>query len=224
MKRILVTSAADFIQSDIGEPKITKENAPLKQNSAQEQPRTISGFPGVVESLPEPLLHFAVPFASFSALRLNWREVLFGSIIAMTPDLDVLFHVHRSVSHSAITLALIVIPILLLSRKYPTLRRFTLIAGAGITTHLIMDLFTNYTPLLYPLVNQSFWISISLGVQMRSFPIFTLTAKLLTQPATFGAFEFLNATAVTPSGVGITLVMLTPILVNMIRGKSIRTE
>lgn len=57
----------------------------------------------------EPLLLFAVPFMSLRAFGLGFRKVLFVSPAALTLDLDVVFQVHRSQSHSFVVLALPVV-------------------------------------------------------------------------------------------------------------------
>jgi len=62
--------------------------------------------------LPEPLLHFAVPFVSLEAAGVDWRRALFASVVALTPDLDLSSHVHRSQTHSVVVLVVIVLPML----------------------------------------------------------------------------------------------------------------
>ena len=170
----------------------------------------------------ELLLHFTVPFAAFSSLGMNWRKVLFVSIAALAPDLDILFHVHRSLSHSVLVLAVIVIPILALTRKNPTVTRLTLLGAAGVLTHLALDLFGSYTPLLWPIVNQSIWISTKLDVHMGSFPIFIMSARLLTKLIGFAAFQSIDAPIVTTEGLGISLVLFIPSLVGMFRATARR--
>lgn len=165
----------------------------------------------------ELLLHFTVPFAAFSSSGMNWRRVLFLSLIALAPDLDVLFHVHRSLSHSVLVLAVIVLPILALARKHPTATRLTLLGAAGVLTHLALDLFQSYTPLLWPVANQSIWISTNLDVHIGSLPFFILSAKILTKPIDFAVFQSIDAPIVTNEGLGISLILLLPSLIGMLR-------
>ena len=109
--------------------------------------RAITGS-GTVSSLVEPLLHFAVPFASLRAVGIDMRKAALASLIALAPDLDVFFHVHRSESHSIIILAAIVIPLLFLTRNRKEARAIVLLGTFGLITHLVLDLFQNPTPLL----------------------------------------------------------------------------
>jgi len=82
-----------------------------------------------MEQLAEDMeLWSSVPFAALRTVRLGWPEALFTFVIALVAGLDVLFHVHRSISHSAIVLLIIVLPLLALSRNHETIQRFTLLA------------------------------------------------------------------------------------------------
>jgi membrane-bound metal-dependent hydrolase YbcI (DUF457 family) len=105
--------------------------------------------------LVEALLHFAVPFASLRAIGFEWRKALFVSLFALVPDLDVLFHVHRSMSHSFVVLAIVTLPILAIFYRNKTITTLTLLAALGVSTHLVLDIFGGYTPLLWPISNQS---------------------------------------------------------------------
>ena len=53
--------------------------------------------------MPELALHFSVVFA-LTAPVLGLRRAIVLSLISLVPDLDALFRVHRSVSHSALLL------------------------------------------------------------------------------------------------------------------------
>lgn len=57
----------------------------------------------------------------------DWRKALFASLVSPTPDLDVLFSVHRSESHSLILLTIVVVPLLILTRKHKALRTYVLL-------------------------------------------------------------------------------------------------
>ena len=161
----------------------------------------------------EPLLHFAAPFVTLKALGLDWKSALFASILALTPDLDVLFFVHRSASHSVIVLLAIVLPILILTRKNPTLRNLTLLAAFGVSTHLIMDTFQTDTPLLWPLYDRSIKVELGLNFHIGSAGTLIPNVTVQTKPEEFTSFQTFDAPIITPEGLGITIVLLTPILI-----------
>ncbi|MEM4474506.1 MAG: metal-dependent hydrolase [Candidatus Bathyarchaeia archaeon] len=105
--------------------------------------------------MPEPALHFSVIFA-LSASRLGIKKTLILSAIALLPDLDALFHVHRSMSHSLIILGLSWL--LILTIIYTVKREyigFRILCFLALLSHPIMDLFQNYTPILYPILDRS---------------------------------------------------------------------
>ena len=65
--------------------------------------------------MPEPLIHFIIPLFLLMMLGLNLKKSIIISSLAIVPDLDVIFHVHRSASHSIIfilTLSIVIILIL----------------------------------------------------------------------------------------------------------------
>lgn len=159
----------------------------------------------------EPLLHFVVPFVSFRAAGVDWRKALFASCVALTPDLDVLLHAHRSMSHSLLVLGLVALPIIALTYKKKSINNLVILAVIGVITHLTLDLFTGYTPILWPLLNDSFLISTSLDMQFGSPPFFIASAKLLVKPTIFAYFQSLLAPLITAGGFGISIVLLTPI-------------
>jgi len=160
--------------------------------------------------LVEPLLHFAVPFAALRAADLDTRKAAFVSVIALTPDLDVLFHVHRSPAHSAIILAVATIPLLLLTRRHRALRTLVMLGALGILMHLILDLFQYYIPILWPLSGQSFWISGGLALYTDDGMFVTSSIRLLTEPTSLDPFTSFNEPVLTSTGLGISIILLAP--------------
>jgi len=74
----------------------------------------------------------------------------------MTPDLDVFFHDHRSPTHSLIVLGLVMLVFLASTWKRKTARSLVLLAGFGLLSHILLDLFQYSIPLLWPLLSQQF--------------------------------------------------------------------
>jgi hypothetical protein len=166
--------------------------------------------------LVEPLLHFVVPFVSFKAFGVDLRKAALASLVALTPDADVLFHIHRSQSHSVIVLAAILVPLLVITRNRNGARTIILLCGLGVLSHLIMDLFQAPTPLLWPLLNESLIVSGGLNIQIGSVPTFTATGGVVAGQSTIGYFSSFDAPLVTAEGVGISIVLLTPVIVSTI--------
>jgi hypothetical protein len=173
--------------------------------------------------LVEPLLHFAVPFASLRAIGVDFRKVMFASLVALTPDLDAIFQVHRSQSHSLIVLALVVFPLLILTRNRKTFRSLVLLGAFGVLVHLVLDLFQAPTPLLWPLLSQSLWIQTTLNFHMGSAPVITGSAGLQIEPAVFEQFTSFDAPILTAPGLGVSVVLMAPSLVQILRNRLTRS-
>jgi len=166
--------------------------------------------------LVEPLLHFAIPFASLRAVGLDLRKVLFASLIALTPDLDVLFQVHRSQSHSFVLLALVTLPLLVLTWNRNTLRSLVLLGAFGVSAHLVLDLFQSSTPVLWPLLNESFWIRVTLHLHMGSAVAVTGPARVHVEPTVIERFTSFDAPVLTGEGLVLSTILLAPTLVRIL--------
>jgi membrane-bound metal-dependent hydrolase YbcI (DUF457 family) len=176
--------------------------------------------------LVEPLLHFVVPLVTLRAIGLDWKQTLFASFLALTPDLDVFFFVHRSASHSIIILLAIIIPILILARitRNSTVRDLTLLAAFAITTHLVMDVFQTGTPLLWPLYNHDLQLIFDLNFRIGSGPILAANTAVITSPIHFGSFQSFDAPLITAEGAGIALVLMVPVLFQMVISRRTRKK
>ena len=100
----------------------------------------------------EPLIHFIVPFVALMLVDVEAKKALPISLLALLPDLDALLLVHRSNSHSIVVVLSVAAPLLLLAYKFkPRLCGYAFLALLAVTSHLVLDVFAGYTPLLWPL-------------------------------------------------------------------------
>lgn len=153
-----------------------------------------------MSALPEPLLHFAIPFASLALARVGYRKALLVSILALTPDLDALLLVHRSQSHSLILLGAVTLAAYLLLRR-TRYRAYVLLGSLGVASHIILDIFSWYTPAMWPVLDQSIRVLVELNVHIASQPTMAFNLQLLTRPTVFEAFETIDAPIFTSEGV-----------------------
>ena len=144
-------------------------------------------------------------------MNVRLKKAFLLSLLALTPDLDALFHIHRSISHSAIILLAITSLIWLAARK-PWIRTQIPFALFALISHLILDVFTGYTPILWPLSQSSIWIQMELRAYLRSSPSLRLSTHLLFEPTQFQRFESLDAPLFTSEGLIASLMLITPIL------------
>ncbi|MEM1994886.1 MAG: metal-dependent hydrolase [Nitrososphaerales archaeon] len=165
----------------------------------------------------EPLIHFVVPFAALMLVGFKFRKAMLLSLFALTPDLDALFLIHRSFTHSILFLLLVAVFLLLIFYKIkPKLLRYGFIALFSTLSHVVLDLPSGYTPILWPLYNYSIWFQGDLFAHIGSAPTLSLNLHILTEPITFRYLGSLDAPLFTGSSLILALTILTPFFVKII--------
>jgi len=167
----------------------------------------------------ELLLHFAVPFAAFSYFR-RPREAFLASLIALAPDMDVVIHVHRSWTHSLIiVLSVCAVALMLAKVLKPRLLGFGFLATLALVSHLLLDTFTTYTPVLWPLVSQSLFIGLNGGVRIGSDVQAYLKPEVSLKPTVFTHFQYLDAPIFTSEGFIIAVILISFALLSRYSGR-----
>jgi hypothetical protein len=92
--------------------------------------------------------------------------------------------------------------------------------------HLFLDVFTAPTPILWPLYNQSIWVTIELNLQITPNPIPSPkpTINIQATKTTFQQTPSLEAPIITSQGLIITLILLTPTIIQTIKTKLTKTS
>ena len=164
----------------------------------------------------EPLLHFIIPFTFLTLAGVRFKTALTLSILAVLPDLDALLQVHRSLTHSAVVLTLLVASAWLITCK--TRIQVSLpLTLLTVISHPILDLFTGYTPILWPLTQSSLQVQAELTVHIGSFPTLGLTLRLYSCKALFNRFQSLDAPLFTSEGLITSTMLIAPIMGKMFR-------
>jgi len=167
--------------------------------------------------LAEPLIHFAVPFAVFTAFGVKPKRALAISLLALTPDLDVLFHVHRSATHSLVALLSVAVPVLALTWKRKPYRNLLILASMAVASHILLDL-SGYTPVFYPLVQDSYRVAVGCDIHYGSVPALSFNAKIHSKPTVFTPIESLDAPLFTSEGLLISLAFFAPAFHRILKG------
>ena len=164
--------------------------------------------------MPEPLLHFVIPFTILIFCDITLKKSFILSSIAILPDFDVLFHVHRSITHSAVFLILICIPIIAFVKlKYPNYFHDSIIGSLILLSHPILDVFHTYTPILYPLYNKSIYIVCELITDMNNISDLRFLFDIRIGSEGFGVISSsVDGVMFSSLGVGISLVILVGIV------------
>ena len=124
--------------------------------------------------MPHPALHFVIPFSVALACRVSYKKSFLFGFIAVLPDIDIIFGVHRSATHSILVL-LLALAIALYFKFMRSKGNFGL-ASLALLSHPILDLFDGFTPILWPLLNSSLYLKASLA---------SLNAELFSSPVLF---------------------------------------
>ncbi len=172
--------------------------------------------------MPEVALHFAVTFA-LTAPVLGLRKAGIVSFIALLPDLDFLFYVHRSFSHSIVILLVGSLVVVSFVRKFrPSLSSLTLAACLGLIGHSIMDVFSGPTPLLWPLVKEAVSVDFTLGLVSGESFRFSWAAAVKWFPESSSIMPVAQSVMVGPiftseGFVGSAVLVAVPILLVLLR-------
>ncbi|MHC1580035.1 MAG: metal-dependent hydrolase [Candidatus Alkanophagales archaeon] len=157
--------------------------------------------------MPEPLVHFIIPFFVLVSVGVKPRRAAALAALAVLPDFDVLVHTHRTFSHSFVVLLALCVPVVALLRKLrPERLRDAELAALCLLSHPFLDMFCYYTAVLWPLLDKSVWICAEALVNLSSLHVsFQFDVKLLPT-----RLEPPNADVpvITSTGVGVALLLL----------------
>ena len=170
--------------------------------------------------MPELLLHFSIPFA-LAKTKFSVKESIIIGLAALLPDLDALLHVHRWATHSLILLSIAFTPPIALAYKLNHKHLKLLLASyLAALSHIAMDAFQTYTPILHPAIDQSVWLKVEGNVTIASTITPKLAATILTAQTNFKKFSALDAPIFTSEGLIISLILtITPILLTARKAK-----
>lgn len=166
--------------------------------------------------MPEPLIHFIIPFVVLTFCGLTLKKSVLLSSIAILPDFDVLFHVHRSITHSVVFLILICIPIIAFVKlKYPNYFHDSIIGSLVLLSHPILDVFHTYTPILYPLYKKSIYIFCELVTDMNNISDlrFLFEIRVNSESCFDVISSSIDGIMFSSLGIGISLIILIGIVV-----------
>ncbi len=170
--------------------------------------------------MPEPLIHFIIPLFLLIMLGINLKKSVLISSLAIIPDLDVIFGVHRSGSHSIIIILIVSIAIILILNYLKIGKNSEyLLATLVLLSHPFMDMFGSYTPILWPVADKSIYIFTELTTNMNSVLDLNLIFKINFEKTIFYKINGGDGPIFTSQGFGISLVLLTGLLMKNISVK-----
>jgi len=125
-------------------------------------------------------------------------NALLFACLAIIPDLDIFFNIHRSASHSVVIIALLFIPFFLINRRWKSGRTSDLVLSLiSVTSHPIFDMLSGYTPVFWPIFNRSIIIIAHLNFEVDSIYKIGLDLKMNIMPTVFNNITDFKATILT---------------------------
>lgn len=159
--------------------------------------------------MPETLVHFIIPFFLLIMFGFNLKKATLISLLAIVPDFDILFHIHRSLSHSIFFILAICIPAIIIAKKYYKEQYDDfIIATLVILSHPFMDSFTYFTPVFWPFFNKSIYILTELTTNMNDIFDLNLIFQVQLKPIIFYQTQDIDAHIFSSQGVAVSLVLL----------------
>jgi membrane-bound metal-dependent hydrolase YbcI (DUF457 family) len=146
-------------------------------------------------------------------VRVDTRIALLVGLVGLIPDVDALFRIHRWITHSLVLVALFTTPLVILvywrGRRYLGLALATLLIY---TLHLLLDIFTGPTPILYPLAD-SIWVQIQVnGASTATGITVNPSITVATVKPDFTQMEIVEGPLVTETGAVIAVVTVVTLL------------
>ena len=162
--------------------------------------------------MPDLLTHYAVSFLISSRVYSIRRSAIIA-FIGLLPDVDALLRIHRWATHSlilAIAGGLMLAALLtLLGRKS---LKILYLSIALYIIHIIMDIFTAPTPLLWPLTGDAYTISLEVDGSVSSKGIAVIPLiELSREGVNFTQREVIEGPIASPTGVIISIASIAAI-------------
>lgn len=164
----------------------------------------------------EALLHFSLIFSFLYIIGVSSKKGFIVSLFAPLVDLDVLFGFHRWFFHSVLVILAVGVPLVFLLRN-SKLKKFAPLVLIAVVSHPLMDAFCGYTPLFWPVSGNSFWVKLGVDLEVGSSFAINNYFHVLTRPTEFSEFVHLEGPLITGTGLVISVVLLFPIMVRMVR-------
>ncbi len=105
----------------------------------------------------DPLMHVVLPVLFLLAIRLEPKAVVMFSPLAILPDFDAVFHLHRAVFHSFIPVLVIPLALIAYSRlRMPEWMLSALLVQFYMASHVVLDI--GGVAFLWPFTTDMFFL------------------------------------------------------------------
>jgi membrane-bound metal-dependent hydrolase YbcI (DUF457 family) len=176
--------------------------------------------------MPEPLIHFFVPFIMLAFYGFEFQEASAIAIFGILPDVDVLFGLHRGLTHSIIVLFLVSLPfIVLIAYRYRGYFNMALLSMAALISHPLLDTMTSHTPILWPLLSENIRFFMQINVNPVGNPLFMWDIGFDRVPiSNILGLPYENVPILTELGLVFLVAIFVPIVLQMWQSEPLNLE
>ena len=168
--------------------------------------------------MPDTLAHYALSYLVASRMVKPRYAVLFAPI-GLLPDVDTVLRIHRWITHSLVFVAIIVlVGAIILNYYSPRHLEYILLATGLYVLHIITDVFTAATPILWPITNQAYMFRIEIdGVITNHSVNIEPQIELITKNADFTPKPVLEGPLITPVGIIVAVGTIAIIIIEIMK-------
>ena len=157
--------------------------------------------------MPDLLAHYLASYLVARAL-IGSRRALLVAFVGLLPDVDAVFMVHRWVTHSIPIVLIASVPLLVLTLAYR--RRYVGVVVVAVLIymlHIVMDVFTGLTPILWPLAPAIGVVLEVNGVSNGESVVITPRVDVAVEPADFTRRDYIEGPIVAETGLMLAVVV-----------------
>jgi len=146
--------------------------------------------------MPDLLTHYATSLL-IATRALPLRHAALLALAGLLPDIDALLKIHRSATHSLLLVATAAIAIPALKRH----AKYAALALAIYALHIVLDVFTAPTPALWPLVEESYAITIKVDGTVADKIAIAPHVEINAEPTHFTQVQAVEGPVVSTTGI-----------------------
>ena len=164
-------------------------------------------------------MHYALSYV-ISSRVVDRKSSFLIALAGLLPDIDALFGFHRWVTHSAVLAAAAWLPLIAFAYAKKKSRVLTLSALATLLyiMHIILDVFTSPTPLLWPLTSRAYAIAVDVeGAVTNTGLAPNVSVRIVSEAADFSRKHVVEGPIATPLGIATSIAVFIAMLVELFR-------
>jgi len=163
--------------------------------------------------MPDLLTHYATSLL-IATRALPLRHAALLALVGLLPDVDALLKIHRSATHSLLLVvaAAPAIPALKRHAKYAAL------ALAIYALHIVLDVFTAPTPALWPILGESYTITIKVDGIVADKVAVTPHVEIDAEPAHFTQVQAVEGPIVSTTGLVVAITTAALLATEYVNG------